>query len=95
MYLIAEQIIRNIPVVSLIYTRSNGKSNSQSNTSSYSQSNGSSTSTSEQNSTSSGKSTSESNSVRITFENRSVKTLMDRVDEQIKRLRSCEDFRNV
>lgn len=82
----------NIPVVSLIYTRSNGKSNSQSNTSSYSQSNGSSTSTSEQNSTSSGKSTSESNSVRITFENRSVKTLMDRVDEQIKRLRSCEDF---
>lgn len=82
----------NIPVVSLIYTRSNGKSNSQSNASSYSQSNGSSTSTSEQNSTSSGKSTSESNSVRITFENRSVKTLMDRVDEQIKRLRSCEDF---
>ena len=82
----------NIPVVSLIYTRSNGKSNSQSNTSSYSQSNGSSTSTSEQNSTSSGKSTSESNSVRITFENRSVKTLIDRVDEQIKRLRSCEDF---
>ena len=82
----------NIPVVSLIYTRSNGKSNSQSNTSSYSQSNGSSTSTSEQNSTSSGKSTSESNSVRITFENRSVKTLMDRVDEQIKRLRSGEDF---
>ena len=82
----------NIPVVSLIYTRSNGKSNSQSNTSSYSQSNGSSTSTSEQNSTSSGKSTSESNYVRITFENRSVKTLMDRVDEQIKRLRSCEDF---
>lgn len=82
----------NIPVVSLIYTRSNGKSNSQSNTSSYSQSNGSSTSTSEQNSTSSGKSTSESNSVRITFENRSVKTLVDRVDEQIKRLRSCEDF---
>lgn len=82
----------NIPVVSLIYTRSNGKSNSQSNTSSYSKSNGSSTSTSEQNSTSSGKSASESNSVRVTFENRSVKTLMDRVDEQIKRLRSCEDF---
>lgn len=82
----------NIPFVSLIYTRSNGKSNSQSNTSSYSQSNGSSTSTSEQNSTSSGKSASESNSVRVTFENRSVKTLMDRVDEQIKRLRSCEDF---
>lgn len=82
----------NIPFVSLIYTRSNGKSNSQSNTSSYSQSNGSSTSTSEQNSTSSGKSASESNSVRVTFENRSVKTMMDRVDEQIKRLRSCEDF---
>lgn len=71
---------------------SNSKSNGTSDTKTDSKSNGTAKSVSEQNSTSSGKSTSESNSVRITFENRSVKTLMDRVDEQIKRLRSCEDF---
>lgn len=71
---------------------SNSKSNGTSDAKTDSKSNGTAKSVSEQNSTSSGKSTSESNSVRITFENRSVKTLMDRVDEQIKRLRSCEDF---
>lgn len=71
---------------------SNSKSNGTSDAKIDSKSNGTAKSVSEQNSTSSGKSTSESNSVRITFENRSVKTLMDRVDEQIKRLRSCEDF---
>lgn len=31
-------------------------------------------------------------SLQITYENRAVKTLLDRIDEQIKRLRSCEDF---
>lgn len=71
---------------------SNSKSNGTSDAKIDSKSNGTAKSVSEQNSTSSGKSTSESNSVRITFENRLVKTLMDRVDEQIKRLRSCEDF---
>ena len=71
---------------------SNSKSNGTSDAKTDSKSNGTAKSVSEQNSTSSGKSASESNSVRVTFENRSVKTLMDRVDEQIKRLRSCEDF---
>ena len=31
-------------------------------------------------------------SLQITYDNRAVKTLLDRIDEQIKRLRSCEDF---
>lgn len=31
-------------------------------------------------------------SLQITYDNRAVKTLLDRIDEHIKRLRSCEDF---
>lgn len=31
-------------------------------------------------------------SLMIAYENRAVKTLLDRIDEQIKRLRCCEDF---
>lgn len=31
-------------------------------------------------------------SLQITYENRAVRTLLERIDEQIKRLRSCEDF---
>lgn len=31
-------------------------------------------------------------SLQITYDNRAVRTLLDRIDEQIKRLRSCEDF---
>ena len=30
--------------------------------------------------------------VQITYESRAIKSLMDRIDEQIKRMRSCEDF---
>lgn len=31
-------------------------------------------------------------SLQITYDNRAVRTLLERIDEQIKRLRSCEDF---
>lgn len=31
-------------------------------------------------------------SLQITYDNRAVKTLLDRIEEKIKRLRSCEDF---
>ena len=31
-------------------------------------------------------------SLQLNYENRAVKTLLDRIDEQIKRMRSCEDF---
>ena len=33
-----------------------------------------------------------SESLQITYENRAVRTLLERIDEQIKRLRNCEDF---
>lgn len=31
-------------------------------------------------------------SLQITYDNRAVRTLLDRIEEQIKRMRSCEDF---
>lgn len=37
-------------------------------------------------------SSSNGESIQINHENRAVKTLLDRIDEQIKRMRSCEDF---
>ena len=46
----------------------------------------------EQNSVAKSLSDTNTESLQITFQNRAVKTLMDRIDEQIKRLRSCEDF---
>lgn len=38
------------------------------------------------------KSIAQSDSLQISFQNRAVKTLMDRIDEQIKHLRACEAF---
>lgn len=46
----------------------------------------------EQNSVSRALSSTKGESLQISYENRAVKTLLDRIDEQIKRLRSCEDF---
>lgn len=46
----------------------------------------------EQNSVSRSLSSTTGESIQLTYENRAVKTLLDRIDEQIKRMRSCEDF---
>ena len=46
----------------------------------------------EQNSVSKSLSSTTGESIQLTYENRAVKTLLDRIDEQIKRMRSCEDF---
>ena len=46
----------------------------------------------EQNSVAKSLSSTNGKSVQVNYENRAVKTLLDRIDEQIKRMRSCEDF---
>jgi len=46
----------------------------------------------EQNSVSKSLSSTTGESIQLNYENRAVKTLLDRIDEQIKRMRSCEDF---
>ncbi len=46
----------------------------------------------EQNSVSKSLSSTTGESIQLTYENRAVKTLLDRIDEQIKRMRGCEDF---
>lgn len=47
---------------------------------------------SEQNSVAKALSSSQGESVQLNYENRAVQTLLDRLDEQIHRMRSCEDF---
>jgi len=46
----------------------------------------------EQNSVAKSLSSTKGESIQINYENRAVKTLLDRIDEQIKRMRTCEDF---
>jgi len=53
---------------------------------------GTSKSLTEQNSVAKALSSTSGESIQINYENRAVKTLLDRIDEQIKRMRSCEDF---
>ena len=46
----------------------------------------------EQNSVTKALSESDGEGIQLNYENRAVKTLLDHIDEQIKRMRSCEDF---
>ncbi len=55
-------------------------------------SSGTSKSLTEQNSVAQSLSTANGESVQINYENRAVKTLLGRLDEQIQRMRNCEDF---
>lgn len=55
-------------------------------------SSGTAKSLTEQNSVSKSLSSTNGESIQLTYENRAVKTLLDRIDEQVKRMRSCEDF---
>lgn len=70
------------------YTRTRTTSDSQTKT----EAQGTAHSRSEQNSVAKALSTSQGESVQLNYENRAVQTLLDRLDEQIKRMRSCEDF---
>lgn len=70
------------------YSRNRGVSSSTSNT----ETKGTAHSLTEQNSVAKALSSSKGESVQLNYENRAVKTLLDRLDEQIKRMRGCEDF---
>lgn len=69
-----------------------GKNESDTTGDSESKTRGTSKSLTSQNSVAKGISNTSSNGLQITFKNRSVQTLMERIDEQIKRLRECESF---
>ena len=70
------------------YSRTKTETNAETDT----ESSGTSKSLTEQNSVAKSFSTTNGESIQLNYENRAVKTLLDRIDEQIKRMRSCEDF---
>lgn len=76
--------------LSFTHTSSKPKTDNESETDSKSK--GKAKSVTKQKSESKATSKSDSESIQINYENRRVKTLLDRIDEQIKRMRSCEDF---
>ena len=70
------------------YSRTTGENEARTET----KSEGTAKSLTKQNSVAKALSESNGESLQINHENRAVKTLMDRIDEQIKRMRGCEDF---
>lgn len=74
------------------YHHTRGKNESTTDTTGDTKTTGTAKSLTEQNSVAKALSNTETESLQITFQNRAVKTLTDRIDEQIKRLRTCEDF---
>lgn len=77
---------------SMNYNHTWGKSENISDTVTTSETTGSSKSLSEQNSVAKAITSTDNDGIQITYQNRGVKSLLDRIDEQIKRLRSCEDY---
>lgn len=78
--------------VSASYNRTWGKNESDTDTHTDTKTTGTSKSLSEQNSVAKSIATSTNDGLQITYQNRTVKTLLDTIDEQIKHLRSCEAF---
>ena len=78
--------------VSASYNRTWGKNESDTDTHTDTTTSGTSKSLSEQNSVAKSIATSTNDGLQITYQNRTVKTLLDTIDEHIKHLRSCEAF---
>lgn len=74
------------------YSHSYGRTTGENESTSETKSEGTAKSLTKQNSVAKALSESNGESLQINHENRVVKTLMDRIDEQIKRMRGCEDF---
>ena len=74
------------------YSHSYGRTTGENESTSETKSEGTAKSLTKQNSVAKALSESNGESLQINHENRAVKTLMDRIDEQIKRMRGCEDF---
>lgn len=78
--------------VSASYNHAYSRTKTETNATTDTESTGTAKSLTEQNSVAKSLSTTNGESIQLTYENRAVKTLLDRIDEQIKRMRSCEDF---
>lgn len=74
------------------YHYAHGKTVSDTKTDTDTSTEGTAKSLTEQNSVAKALTSSNGQAIQICFENRTVKTLLERIDEHIKRLRSCEDF---
>ena len=74
------------------YNYSKGKSENTINMKADTKTAGTAKSLTEQNSVAKALTTSSGESLQLTYENKAVTTLLERIDQQIKRLRSCEDF---
>lgn len=77
--------------VSADYHHTKGKSTANTQTTTDTKSSGTAKSLTEQNSVSHSLTTGTGEAIQISYMNRAVKTLLDRIDEHIKRLRSFED----
>lgn len=78
--------------VSVSYNHAYSRTKTATNATTDTESTGTAKSLTEQNSVAKALSTTNGESIQLSYENRAVKTLLDRIDEQIKRMRSCEDF---
>lgn len=77
---------------SVNYNHAHSRTKTETNAKTDTESTGTAKSLTEQNSVAKSLSTTNGESIQLNYENRAVKTLLDRIDEQIKRMRSCEDF---
>ncbi|MEY8356766.1 DUF87 domain-containing protein [Lachnospiraceae bacterium 54-53] len=78
--------------ISANYNHSKGKTEGVSDSEANTTTQGKAQSLTTQNSVANAITSGTGEALQITYDNRAVKTLLDRIDEQIQRLRSCEDF---
>ena len=78
--------------VSANYNHAYSRTKTETKAETDTESTGTAKSLTEQNSVAKSLSNTNGESIQLNYENRAVKTLLDRIDEQIKRMRSCEDF---
>ena len=78
--------------VSTNYSHAYSRTKAETEATTDTNSTGTAKSLTEQNSVAKSLSTANGESIQLIYENRAVKTLLDRIDEQIKRMRLCEDF---
>ena len=77
---------------SVSYNHAYSRTKTETEAETETRSSGTAKSLTEQNSVSKSLAVTSGESIQLNYENRAVKTLLDRIDEQIKRMRSCEDF---
>lgn len=78
--------------VSVNYSHSTAENNADTDTDAKTKTTGTAQSLTNQNSVAKSLSTTTNDGLQISIQNRAVKTLLDRIDEQIKHLRACESF---